>query len=402
MANNSTNKISELRVALVCDWLTEVGGAENVLAKIANMFPDAPIYTSQFREKSAPKFFMNRDIRTGWLNIFPRFLRKFMSPLRYFYFAHLQLREYDLIISICNAEAKNISRKNMNKNAIHISYLQGPPTQYYWGMYDEYMKNPGFGKLNFLARLGLKILARSMRKIDFAAGEKPDFLLANSNYVKDEIAKYYKRKSDVLWPNVDVETIAKIVAKVTEKDRENLHKKLFNGEDFFIVSGRQVSWKRIDLAIAACVKISANLLVAGYGAEHEKLVTLAEKLGQNSRIKFLPRYDGIREITEYFAAAKAFIFPSLEPFGITPVEALAAGCPVIAFREGGARDFVREGENGVFFARQNVDDLATALEKISRIKFDKNVVKNSAQKFSDDEFAKNLREILTEKLVIRK
>jgi glycosyltransferase involved in cell wall biosynthesis len=367
------------------------------------MFPDAPIFTSQFRENSTLNFFKNREIKTGWLNIFPRFLRKFISPLRYFYFSHLNLREYDLVISICNAEAKNLSRKNLAKNAVHISYLQGPPTQYYWGLYDEYMKNPGFGKLNFLARFGLKILAGKMRKVDFAAAQKPDFLLANSNYVREEIAKYYKRKSEVLWPNVDTENLAKVVAKISEKDSQKLREKLFSRdsaaeesrEDFFIISGRQVSWKRIDLAIEACAKIGANLLVIGDGAEHEKLVKLA---GESPRIKFLPRYNGAAEIAKYFAAAQAFIFPSLEPFGIAPVEALACGCPVVAFSGGGSRDFIREGENGVFFAKQNTGDLADALRKISRIKFDKIAIQNSAKRFSGENFVKNFDKILAEKI----
>ena len=379
------------KIALVCDWLTEVGGAEKVLLALHEMFPRAPIFTSQFREKSAPREFANADVRTGWLNIFPRCLRKFISPLRYFYFAHLNLKKFDLVISICNAEAKNLSRKNLAPNATHIAYLQGPPTQYYWGLYDDYIKNPGFGKLNFLARFGLKLLVKPLRKIDFAAAQKPDFLLANSGYVKTEIQKYYHRDATVLRPNVDVEKFAKFAAKVTPADAKKLREKLFRGEDFFIVAGRQVGWKRLDLAIAACAKLNANLLLAGDGAEHEKLVAAAAR---NPRIKFLPRYDGAREIAEYFAAAKAFIFPSLEPFGITPVEALAAGCPVVALKRGGALDFVREGENGEFFDAQTVDDLAAALAKISTQKFDRAAIRKSAQSFSRANFNKHFQEIV--------
>jgi glycosyltransferase involved in cell wall biosynthesis len=310
----------------------------------------------------------------------------------------VKLREFDLVISVNNAEAKNISRKNLGKNAVHVSYLQGPPTQYYWGLYDQYLKNPGFGKLNFLARFGLKLLASPLRKTDFKAAQKPDVLLANSTYVKDEIKKYYHRDATVLHPNVDATSMVKIVAKISEKDRNNIQQKLFGGEDFFIVAGRQVGWKRIDLAIQACMELDQNLLVIGDGAEHKKLVELA---GQSSQIRFLPRYNGAAEIAKYFVSAKAFIFPSLEPFGITPIEALAAGLPVVALKKGGALDFVEDGKNGVFFAEQTLESLIQALHKISLETFDKKVVQASALTFSEDNFQKAFREILAKELVER-
>lgn len=129
-----------MKVALVCDWLTEIGGAEQVLLRLHQMYPEAPIYTSQYRPKTAP-WFQDCDVRTGWLNIFPRGLRRFMAPLRSIYFKHLKLSGYDLVISVCNAEAKFIGVEG----GVHVSYLQGPPTQYYWGLYDQYIANPGFG-----------------------------------------------------------------------------------------------------------------------------------------------------------------------------------------------------------------------------------------------------------------
>jgi len=386
--------LSNLKIALVCDWLTEVGGAEKVLLAIHEMFPNAPIYTSQFRAKSAPSEFTGADVRIGWLNIFPRALRKFISPLRYFYFSHLNLNNYDLVISVCNAEAKNIK----TGTAMHIAYLQGPPTQYYWGQYDEYIKNPGFGKLNFLARWGLKILVKPLRRTDFKAAQKPNYLLANSTYVADEIKKYYQRDATVLHPNVDTETIVKLVTGVSKKSCTTLRKELFNDEGFFIIAGRQTNWKRVDLAIEACIRLDANLLVAGYGAEHQKLVDLA---GQNPRIKFLPCYDGTREIVPYFTIAQTFIFPSFEPFGITPVEALAAGVPVVALARGGALDFVSEGKNGLFFKEQNVDNLMTALQKVSKMKFSGRTIQSSAQKFSKSNFKRNLNNILVQKLAAR-
>jgi glycosyltransferase involved in cell wall biosynthesis len=381
------------RIALVYDWLTEVGGAEKVLLILHEMFPNAPIYTSQFRPKTAPDEFRNADVRVGWLSIFPRAFRKFLSPLRYHYFSRLKLRDYDIVVSVCNAEAKNISRKNLKPDAVHVSYSQGPPTQYYWGLYDQYIANPGFGKLNFLARVGLKLLVKPLRKIDFRAAQKPNILLANSTYVQSEIKLYYKRNSMVLFPPVAVKRLQKVAEIITESDKKNVRQKLFSGEDFFIISGRQVSWKRIDLAIKACIKLNKNLLVIGYGAEHKKLVELARN---HDNITFLPRYNGAVDIAQYFVSATAFLFPSLEPFGVAPLEALACGCPVVALRKGGSLDYISEGKNGVFFADQTVESLENAIKKIEQIKFDKIATANSIARFDEANFRKNVAKIIEE------
>lgn len=388
-----TNDLKHLKIALVCDWLTETGGAEKVLEQVSRTFPDAPIFTSQFRAKSAPKYFMGRDVRSGWLNVLPRGLRKFISPLRYVYFSHLKLREYDLIVSINNAEAKNISRQNMKPGAIHVSYLQGPPTQYYWREYDRYIKNPGFGKLNFLARIGLKTLVKPLRKIDYAAAQKPDVLLANSHYVADEIHTFYHRDATALWPNVDTETFTKLAQKVDARTKQKLRQELFDGQPFFITAGRQVNWKRLDIAIDFAKKTGQNLLLVGDGAEHVNLVARANGA---PNIKFLPHYNGATDIAKYFVAARAFLFTSLEPFGITPVECLACGTPVIAFSSGGSRDFIQDGQNGVFFDGQNAESLAKAVTRFSKIKWNQSHVRQSATQFSNDNFVKSLKVILNE------
>jgi len=370
---------SDLKVALVCDWLTEVGGAEKVLLAVHEMFPDAPIYTSQFRPKTAT-WFTGMDIRTGWLNIFPKGLRRFIPFLRNIYFKHLDLSDFDLVISVANAEAKGVKTRS---DAVHIAYLQGPPTQYYWGMYDEYIKNPGFGKLDWLARIGLKILVKPLRKIDYKIAQKPDYLLANSSYVQGEIKKYYGRDSFVLWPNVDVAIIKKIAAKTRLKNRVG-----------FIMTGRQVSWKRADLAIEACIKTNENLLLIGGGPENKKLVASARG---HDNIKFLPRYNGPVDIVKYFKRSKAFIFPSVEPFGITPVEAIASGTPVIALRAGGALDIVN-AKNGIFFEKQTVDSLVLAIKKFNKMKFNSSAVSKTSDKFSDANFKKHFQKFVLSKV----
>jgi len=356
------------KVALVCDWLTELGGAERVIRAVHEMYPDAPIYTSQYRPKRAT-WFKDADVRAGWLNVLPVKLKRLIPFLRQFYFSRLDLSDYDLVISITGAEAKAVKT---GPKTLHVSYMHAP-TQYYWTLYDQYIENPGFGIFDPLARLGLKTLVKPLRKADYKAAQRPDVVVSNSTYIQDEIKKYYGRQSEVIWPNVDVETIRRLAGKEPQGITR----------DGFIIYGRQVSWKRMDLAIKAVTEMGEKLTVIGDGPEHERLVRLA---GANPAIMFLPKYNGIQEIIKHIHASKAFIFPSLEPFGIAPVEALAAGTPVIGLRKGGAVDFIEEGVNGLFFDEQTVASLAEAIEDFNRHEFDRSVVTQSAEQFSEAAF----------------
>jgi glycosyltransferase involved in cell wall biosynthesis len=189
-----------------------------------------------------------------------------------------------------------------------------------------------------------------------------------------------------------METAAK---KVKSKDVKAIKSKLFDGEDFYIVAGRQVSWKRFDLAISACRKLKRNLLVVGDGPEHSNLVKLAS---EDRHIKFLPRYNGASEIARYFVAARGLIFPSLEPFGIVPVEAMACGLPVVAYGQGGSRDMVIEGKNGVFFDEQSADSVASGIRKFEKLKFDDEQVAKLAERFDETKFDKNFRKAVNEAL----
>lgn len=400
-----------LKVALVCDWLTEIGGAEQVLLRLTKLFPDAPIYTSQYRRKSAP-WFNDREVHTcWWMNILPRGLRKFMAPLRAWYFNHLWIRGYDVVISVCNAECKGVKTPD---STLHIAYLQGPPTQYYWSQYERYIANPGFGRLNWLARLGLKLLLKPMRKSDLKGSTRPDIILANSHYVLDEMKRYYQRDGEVVFPPVGVE-------KIKKGQGESVG--FASGESYFVIAGRQVNWKRFDLAVKACGKLGENLLVIGDGPEHERLVDLAKQLSdKKSRSRgsgdsstdsndiwcnqlgdkttivgnfaFLPKYNGVAEIAGYFQNAKGFIFSSLEPFGIVPVEALACGLPILAYAHGGSTDIVEDGVNGLFFDEQTVDSLMTGIRKFNVAKFDRARVARSAERFSEANFDQHFRQVV--------
>ncbi len=379
-----------MKVAIVCDWLTSVGGAEHVLKAITELFPDAPIYTSQYNKKKI-NWFNNSDVRVGWLQIFPSSFRKLLGPLRQKYFSHLDLSSYDLIISVTGAEAKAVKKGN----ALHLCYCH-VPTQYYWGLKDDYLKNPGFGILNPLARLGLKLFLKPLKKADYESAQLPDAFITISTYSQEEIKKAYGRDSTIIFPPVAVEkfstdklsTNSKTTKNEQNQDEKTEQNKLAKNERYgFVVTSRQVNWKRIDLAVKACELLKLPLTVIGEGPEHKKLVKLAKK---SRLIKFLPLTDQ-NGLKKHLEKAEGYIFPSLEPFGIAPVEALACGCPVVAYGKGGALDYVIDGENGVLFGKQSVNSLRQAIKRFKTIKFNEEKIKASALPFSEQNFKENLK-----------
>ncbi len=375
MVKNTVEQLDNKKIAIVADWLTTYGGAEKVVLTVHEMFPDAPIYTSQYSRKNL-NWFDDCDVRTGWVNIFPSFLRKILSIPRAIYFSKLNLKEYDVIISISTAESKGIKTSS---DQLHISYLQGPPIQYFWGMYDQYVENPGFGRLNFLVRFFFKLLVKPLRRLDYKFAQRPDYLLANSTYSSLEIKKYYNRDSIVVFPPVEVSDF-----KLNNKK-----------EDFFISTSRQVNWKRLDLAVGAFKKTGDQLILVGGGAEHNKLVKLADGV---KNIKFIPMIKSTKELSDLVGRAKAFVFPSLEPFGIAPIEALSTGTPIIAFKQGGALDYIRDGENGVFFEEQTVESLISGINKLKFIELNGRKISTTARRFSAINFKNTFKHVIMEKI----
>lgn len=398
-------------VALVCDWLTEKGGAEKVLLELHHLYPDAPIYTSQYRKKRID-WFDDAAVKTGWLNLFPAAFRRILGPLRQLYFSHLDLSHYDLVISVTGAEAKAVRTKAkpyrtatekgkyevylpMQPHTTHICYCH-VPTQYYWQSYDRYLKNPGFGIFSPFVKFFFRLLVKPLRKADFVAAQQPDHFVTISSYAAEQIKKYYHRDATIIYPPVDVQKFAKSVSipvKSVKKSVENSHNQPF------VISCRQVTWKRVDLAISACNRLGLPLQVIGDGPEHKKLQQLAANVParDTSHIEFLPWLTS-DQLAERLANARAFIFPSLEPFGIAPVEALAAGCPVIAFADGGSRDFVRLSQNGLFFREQTADSLVTALKEFQNLHFDRQKVSASATPFDIAKFRQGITDFIDQAL----
>jgi glycosyltransferase involved in cell wall biosynthesis len=356
---NKPRSAKKLKVAIVHDWLVG-GGAELVVEQLHKAFPEAPIYTSY--ASTAWRKRLDGKVITGWLQPLG-LIRKYIPILRIWWFTHLNLSKYDIVISSSGAEAKGIK---VPETTLHINYCHAP-THYYWSRYDEYMKRPGFGLFDPLARLGLKLLVRPLRRWDFKAAQRPDFIIANSTHIQQEIQKYYKRESTVIFPPVYFERFQKQAHRALPRHG-------------FIISGRQTPYKRFDLAVVACSKFGLPLTVIGDGPDHKRLRALAGKT-----VTFLGKVsDNVLE--EEFASAGALIFPGLDDFGITPVEAMASGTPVIAYKAGGALDYVKPDITGQFFERQSVTSLARVLKDFDKGSYSSAAIRAYAQKFSTKTF----------------
>src|SRR5665213_314955 len=227
-----------MKVAIVCDWLTSIGGAERVVLNLHQLYPDAPIYTSQYDPEKI-NWFEDADVRTTWLQKLPTSLKKFLPILRAYAFSRIDLSEYDLVISASGAEAKGIKT---GPKTTHICYMHSP-TQYYWIRQDEYLKDPGFPTgFNWIAKLGLKTLDAPLKRWDKHAAKQPDYIITNSTYTQENIKKYYGRDSVVIYPPVDID---RFKLKANAPTRHGL-----------IIAGRQTPYKRFDLAIEACNKLN--------------------------------------------------------------------------------------------------------------------------------------------------
>lgn len=326
--------MSKPKVAIVHDWLVG-GGAEKVVEALHQMYPDAPIYTSYASTEWQEK--LNNKVVTGYLQSWPfSKLRKFIPFLRIWWFESLDFSDYDLVISSSGAEAKGIKT---GEHTLHVNYCHAP-THYYWSRYDEYLKNPGFGVFDPLARFGLKLLVGPLRKWDYKAAQRPDKIIANSTYTKRKIKQYYGRDSVVIFPPVDTKRF---------KQKTNVKRR------GFVIAGRQTPYKRFDLAVKACTTLNLPLLVLGDGPEHSKLKEMA-----GPSITFRS-WVSDQEVADAFQSADGYIFPGIDDFGIAPVEALTAGCPVIAYKDGGVLDYVVPGKTGDFFEKPNAESLAKAL-----------------------------------------
>lgn len=370
------------KIAIVADWLTNMAGAERVVLALHEAFPDAPIYTSTFVPEKMPDF-AGIDVRTTKLQNLPgplRKLHKFFPMQRVQAFRDLDLSEFDIIISSSSAEAKQVVKTRPDQ--IHICYCH-TPIRYYWSHYDEYKRDPGFGKLNPLIRFAMPFVVPPLKKADYEAAQNVDVFIANSTEVQKRIKKYYDKNATVIHPPVDIDrfTPARI--------RDN----------YYVVTGRQVPYKRIDLAVGAATELNIPLKVFGNGSEHEKIKKLAGPTVEFYTDRFTDASD--LELTKALNHAKGFIFPSEEDFGIVAVEALAAGAPVIALSRGGSKDIVEDGVSGVLFRDQNPDSIANAIRYAESLTFLPGTLRRKAKRFDKSLFITKIRKVVADNYSIK-
>lgn len=361
-----------MKVAIVHDWLTAMGGAEKVIIELHKIFPNAPIYTSVVDYEKIDPIFKEMDIRTTFIQKLPFSKKKYNRylPLFPIAFESLDLSEYDLILSSTTSiGAKGVLR---NSSSIHICYCNTPP-RYTWDFYHEYLASAGR-----IQRMVIPILMHYLRTYDQLSSSRVDYYIANSTNVKERISKIYNKSSTVIHPPVDVEYY-----QLSEEK-----------EDYYFIVSRLVPYKRIDLAIEACNKLRKNLVVIGHGEEFEKLKQLA-----GPTITLLG-YQTDEQIKEYMQKSKAFLFPGFEDFGIAPVEAQACGKPVIAFGKGGALDTVLPEKTGILFNEQTVDALCEAILKFETMEFNAQEIRQHAENFSRKNFRENITEFVKSSMTI--
>ena len=361
------------RVAIVADWLTNMGGAEPLVLEIHKLFPHAPIFTSVYDAANMPAF-KHINVRTTYLQTrLPRFLRYkhvLWPVLRAYAFRRLDLSEFDIIISSSSAEAKAVRKTRPGQT--HIAYIHTPP-RYYWSHYEEFRKEFNFGALTPIIRPFIPFFVKQMRKLDLQSLEGIDVFIANSTVTPQRIKQYYNKPSTVIYPPVNVDHFA----PPPKAERTG-----------YVLWGRHVPYKRFDLAIQVCNKLSAQLTVIGSGPDTQRLKSLA-----GPTIRFTGRISD-HELVGRAQSAKAFLFPNEEDFGMSAVEALAAGTPVIAYKKGGALDIVQDGESGVFFDKQTVESMGAAIKRFETMSFLPATLHRKAKRFDAGLFRTKMMKVV--------
>lgn len=358
-----------MRVAIVHDYLNQYGGAERVLEALHELYPDAPVYTSIYDPEAMPASYRSWDIRTSWMQRLPFWRKIFRAyfPLYPSAFESFNFQQYDLILSSSSAYAKGIIPR---PGAVHVCYCH-TPMRFAWRT-DSYVEREG---IEGPSKVLLSILLTYVRLWDVVSSARVDQFVANSNEVSQRIKRYYQREAVIVPPPVDLPAYDPRPAG-----------------DYYLAGGRLIPYKRLDLAVQAFSKLGLPLKIFGSGRDRARLEALA---GPN--IEFLGHIDEAQR-HELFANCRAFIFPGEEDFGITPLEAMAAGRPVIAYAAGGALDSVRDGITGRFFKQQTAAALAAAVAQTHYDTYDADAIRRHAEGYARQVFLERMRKVIAEAL----
>ncbi len=373
-----------MKLALAHDWLNQMGGAENVLETMVDMYPGAPVFTTIYGPDVMPDEYRRWPIQATWLNRAPAIHRHHQSYLPFYppAVSSIDPSGYDVILSNKSGFIHGIRHTSQQ---LHICYCLAP-TRYVWD-YEGYAAREGFGAL-----LGVAIdpVIKQLQRWDFNAAQPTngansgdrtrgvDYFIAISKEIQDRIKKYYQRDSVIIYPPVNTDRFQPLPSG-QEPD------------DYYLIVSRLIPYKRIDLAIEALSRLGRRLIVVGDGRDRDQLEAMA---GPTVEFKGRLPWD---DVVDLMRRCRAFLFPGFEDFGIAPVEAQAAGRPVIAFAKGGALDTVIEGETGLFFYEQTVEALVATIQNFETRSFDSKQMRANAERFSENRFRDELSTFVTEK-----
>ena len=352
-----------MKIAVVHDYFTQLGGAEKVAEELVRMLPGADLHATVALPECMPPDLMGVPVKTSWMQNLPGMRRYYRLYFLLYPLAlpSLHLSGYDLVLSSSSGYAKGV---RTNRDAIHVCYCH-TPMRWAWS-FENYSAREGMGAAK---RLILPHLVRGLRQWDVGASRQPDHFIANSETVAARILRAYGRIAEVIHPPIDVTRF-----RPTQEQ-----------DDYYIVLARLVSYKRIDLAVQACNLLGRRLLVIGDGPDRARLMTSA-----GPTISFLGLLSNAA-VEHHAARCRALIFPGEEDFGMAPLEIAAAGRPTIAYRAGGAVETIIDGVTGVFFDRQEPEDLAEAIARFERIEWNPAVLRRHAEGFSTDVFQARFR-----------
>ena len=355
-----------MRIALVHDYFTQLGGAEKVVEELFTMLPGASLFATVALPECMPPRLKNVVVNTSWMQRLPRIHRYYRLYFLLYPLAvgAMNLSQYDLVLSSSSSYAKGVKT---SRDALHVCYCH-TPTRWVWS-YEDYSRRDSFGSAQ---RLVLPILIGGLKKWDEEASRQPDHFVANSKTVAERIQRVYNRSAEVIHPPINV-------------DRFRLSSER---DDYYVTLARLISYKRIDLAVQACTERGKKLLVIGDGPDRERL----EKLAGPS-ITFVGRASD-RDVEYHVSRCRALIFPGEEDFGMAPLEVAAAGKPTIAYRAGGAVETINDGITGLFFGRQTTDDLGDAIERFEKQDWHPHILRRHSEDFSVHVFRDRFRSFL--------
>jgi glycosyltransferase involved in cell wall biosynthesis len=355
-----------MRIAIVHDYFTQLGGAEKVAEELMRMLPQAALHATVALPERMPAGLAGVPVITSWMQQLPmmsRYYRLFflLYPLAV---RSLDLTRYDLVISSSSGYAKGVQT---SRDATHICYCH-TPMRWVWN-FDSYSAREAMGAAE---RWLLPTLIRGLRQWDEGASRQPDHFIANSRSVAERILRAYGRHAEIIYPPIDLHRFR----ASTEQ------------EDYYLVLSRLISYKRIDLVVEACTRLGRRLLVIGDGPDRARL-----KAAAGPTVSFLGRLSDA-EVEHYASRCRALLFPGEEDFGMAPLEIAAAGRPTIAYRAGGALETIVDGVTGVFFNRQEPEDVAAAIQRFERMDWSRPVLRRHAENFSVEIFQARMHAFL--------